>query len=99
MLRDAEGDYACGVNFATMFRRIWAYIASITFRSLEGFARYLGTGTALNILQIAIEPLTECKVFINMTLPVTCNSHGPLLSQYLKHELPKKTIQERTFHL
>ena len=34
-----------------MFRRIWAYVASITFRSLEGFARYLGTGAASGTLR------------------------------------------------
>ena len=39
-------DFFRGQNFADTFRRVWAFMASITFRSLEGVARYLGTGAA-----------------------------------------------------
>ena len=44
-------DFFRGDRFVNMFRRIWAYVASITFRSLEGFARYLGTGVASGTLR------------------------------------------------
>ena len=44
-------DFFRGQNFADSFRRVWAFVASITFRSLEGVARYLGTGAACAELQ------------------------------------------------
>ena len=30
-------------NFVDVFRRVWSFVASICFRSQEGFAAYLGT--------------------------------------------------------
>ena len=44
-------DFFQGRRFVETFRRVWAYVASLTFRSLEGFARYLGTNAASEALQ------------------------------------------------
>ena len=44
-------DFFQGRRFVDIFRRVWAYVASITFRSLEGFAQHLGTGSAMERLR------------------------------------------------
>lgn len=38
-------------KLADVFRRIWSYVASICFRSVEGFAAYLNEPAALEILK------------------------------------------------
>ena len=38
-------------QFEDVFRRVWCFVASICFRSTEGFARYLGEPAAMETLQ------------------------------------------------
>eukprot|EP00973_Karenia_brevis_P078086 10845900-Karenia_brevis.AAC.1 len=53
-------DFFQGRRFVDTFRRVWAFVASITFRSLEGVARYLGSGSATRALQqLPLMSLTE----------------------------------------
>ena len=46
-------DFFRGRRFVDMFRRVWAFVASISFRSLEGLARSLGSDSAMTYLQKA----------------------------------------------
>ena len=48
-----------GSHFVDMFRKVWYFVASISFRSSEGFAAYTGERAALEALRNApIVPIT-----------------------------------------
>ena len=42
-------DFFQGRRFVDTFRRVWAFVASITFRSLESFAHFLGTAIVVRL--------------------------------------------------